>query len=234
MCGNRRRAARYQGSYGRRNRREPATDGIASIIGAIQEIKLAGHGIDSRARTGYGTMPSAYTAELDAQTRGVERGVAYDYPSAADERKQAQAQKETVDFEELPSYEDSTGASKRSIPRESQPQYTPATSDASFEHMTQPHLSRSNPEAALLSNLEVFRTSLLSYSQGSRGAKKEAKHAARSFVEDLRAQEIDRIRSERGCLECGERKQVKRELKPVKDMLKGAVWEAKMERKGRY
>jgi len=179
-------------------------------------------------------MPSAYTAELDAQTRGVERGVAYDYPSAADEKKQAQAQKESVDFEELPSYEDSTGASKRSISRESQPQHTPATSEASFEHTTQPQLPRSSTEAALLSNLEVFRTSLLSYSQGYRGAKKEAKHAARSFVKDLRAQEIAKIRSERGYLECGERKQVKRELKPVKDMLKGAVWEAKMERKGRY
>lgn len=234
MCCNNRRAARAERSYGRRNQPEPAAD-ITSLIGAIQEVKLASHGIDSRAQLGHRTMPPAHTAELDAQTRGIERGIAYDDPSAADEEKEAQAQRGMVDFEELPSYEDSTGASsKPSILRDLQPEYTPTTSKAPFAYTKQSRLPGSNTEAAVLSNLEVFRTSLLSYSQGARHARKDARHAAKTLVKDLHAQEIARVRSERGYLECGERKQVKRELKPVKDMLKGAVWEAKRERKGRY
>ena len=181
-------------------------------------------------------MPAAHAADIDTQTNDVERGVVHDYPSAADEKKNLH--KEKIDFEELPSYEASTGArseaSTSSTTRE--PQYTPATSEASFNHNTQPqtHLPRNNTETLLLSNLDTFRTSLLSYSQGVRGAKKDAKHAAKSFVKDLRAQEMAKIRSERGYLEHGERKQVKRELKPVKEMLKNAVWEAKQERKARY
>lgn len=242
MCGNQRRAARYNGACGSRNQREAATGSIASIIGAIQEIKLASHGIDSKAPTGYSTMPTVHIAEQDSHIRGIERGVTHDYPYAADEKKRLQ--KETVAFEELPSYEASTGVRSGSSASSTvgEPIYTPATSEASYTpdrrdyHQAQPHnqLPSRVDDSPLLHQLEVFRTSLLSYTQGAPGARKDAKHAARSMVRDLRAQEMERSRGESGCLKSSERKQVRRELKLVKDVLRDAVWEAKQERKGRH
>ena len=230
-CNNNRRAARYER---RQDRRQVAAGGIASIIGAIQEIRLAGNGMASRAPAGDGKMLAPETAELDRKDQGFERGVVYDqpYPSAAEEKKQTQ--RDRVPFEELPTYEASTGYSTPGpVPREQQPRsQVPETP----RYTSQSYSSQVTAEARLTSNpnLERFRTSLIDYSNGARGAKKDAKWAAKKFVKDLKAEEIKKVREERRYLEPGEQKEIKRELRPVKEMLKGAVREVKAERKGRY
>lgn len=191
---------------------------IAAVINTIRDIKLASKGIDSRARTD--DMPAR-----GPELQEVERGVVREFPSAEQEKKALQ--RETVNFEVLPTYEEST---ETRTPVATSPIFTPATAGAAQEVALPQQPQRSNPQTIILGNLEAFRSSLLAYKQGASYAKRDAKRAGKIFFRDLYDQEMARRSGGRGHLECGERKQLKRELKPVKQMLKTAVWEAKRER----
>lgn len=203
----------------------PHAGGVTAVIGMLQQMRL---GTASQQQP---PPPMAYNAGLENQTRGVV------FPSAADEKRaEAQKTQAEVQFEELPSYDESTG--NRS------PASTPTVAPAalhqtkSAEQIYQPHqdeampaLHRSNTDM-MLGRLEQFRSGLQQYKDGAHNGKWVAKRAAKTFMRDLYDQEMEKRRSEKGHLACGERKQVRRELKPVKHMLKSAVWEAKRERKG--
>ena len=217
-CGNKR--AQYHGC-GRRgvNYQSQRSDGgVMAIMNALSSIKLANHGIDSSIKQGY--LPAQQPAT--PHSADVEKGVVNDF-----EKDEKTLQPPAVAFEELPSYEETTGT-----PRvQPQPQtYTPETI-----------FSQTNQQTRLLDGLEVFRTSLLDYQQGVRGAKKDAKRAARSVVRDVWRQEVEQRRAERSSLEYDNRKSIKHEfrsikheVKPLKQMLKSAVRDAKAERRGHY
>ena len=180
---------------------------VASLVGALQETKLAAHGIDSKALHG---VPQSYQDEKSKQqVEDVERGVVHDF--AMDEKRGF------VQFEVLPRYEQLTRPEPRIATENAEPQ---------------PGLQPSVTQVMILEYLEPFRQSVLAYRQGACGAKCDAKRAAKNFVKDLYNQERARRRAVNGQLECGARKEIKRELKPVKQMLKAAVKEVKRERCG--
>lgn len=224
MCGNKRRQARMHGhpACGRRSHHATQAGGVAAIIGTLQSMRLGNASQQP-------PMTITRDANLDTQSHGVV------YPSAAAE-KQAEAQHEAaqVQFEELPSYDQSTRS--RSTPEEFDT--THAVPMRGGDYVYHPHpdesvptLHRSNTDG-MIDRLQQFRSGLQQYKDGAHDGKWVAKRAARSFMRDLYDQEVEKRKGDKGYLQCGERKQVRRELKPVKHMLKTAVWEAKMERKG--
>lgn len=220
MCCANKRAARHgaRGHRGTGSQFQHLNSGVIAIMNALNDIKLANHGIDSKIQTGY--LASQQPVVTDTQFGGVERGVVTD-----PEKDEKALQSATIAFEELPSYEASAG-----IPA-SQP-------GATQTHVYVPEAPQQplsvNTQTKVLDNLEVFRSSLLEYRQGVHGAKKDAKRAAKTMVRELWEQEVVARRAEKGSLECGERKSIKREVRPVKQMLKSAIWEAKAERRGHF
>ena len=214
-------AASQQGEYG------PGRQGggpITGLIGALQQIRLG---------ASQQQPPMVKANPYEDQTRGVA------YPSAADEkRSEAQQQNAQIHFEELPSYDESIGA--RSPPSQSANTTTrgmPSPTEDIIQDVYQPNpqkpaLPRSNTEQ-MVARLADLHSSVQEYRSGADDRKWVAKKAAKRFVKDLYAQEMEKRKAQRGgYLECGERKEIKRELKPVKQMLKAAVWEAKQQRKG--
>lgn len=195
----------YSG-YGSCGSRPSASANIASIVGAIQQIRLGSNQYQQQ------SVMKQVPSQIDTQTRGVT------YPSAIDE-KHAHDLGEKVEIEELPSYEASTGMTVRNLP----PQQPPMQEVKAVSTIPgQP----SNRIVTL--GLEHFNTGLEAYRHGDNRA---AKRAAKSFVKDLYSQEMERRRAGKGYLACGERQQIKRDLRPIKEMMKEAVREAKMERR---
>lgn len=135
-----------------------------------------------------------------------------------------------ADSEKLPSYDDSIAGDQstaRNIPTDNK-QAAETTRAFEVPQFSQPTNAGAQGELAV--GLTQFQSALASYKNGACGGRRQAKRAAKNLVYDMYAAEVARRRAEKEYLECGERKQIKRDLKPVKQMLKSAVWEAKRER----
>lgn len=220
MCCNKRRQARLNayGGYGYGScRTSPAGSNIAAIVGSLQQMRLGNGQVQQQV-----PVSNQMLRAVDAQTQGVT------YLSAQDEKRDIKFD-EKLDFEELPSYEASTGESDRRIPAQTTPTIRQDAQEVKIGQ-SQVQLQHQPSNRMVLMGLEHFNTGLEAYRNGDN---KSAKRAAKSFVRDLYAQEVERRRSARGggCLECGERKQIRRELQPLKEMMKEAVREAKIERR---
>lgn len=219
MCCNKRRQARLNacGAYSRGScgATSHAGSNLAAVISALQQARL------NSGPPQHGQQLSSTTQvprDINAQTQGVV------YPSALDEKHGVQVN-DTVDYEELPSYQASTEKSDQSKPFPTTPVVHPVeTQDRVFDST----IDQQPSHPVVLLGLQHFDTGLDAY---RRGDNKGAKRAVKIFVKELYTQEMERRRSAKGYLECGERKQIKRELRPLKEMLKETVREAKTERR---
>lgn len=187
-------------SYGTLNRK----DDIAAVIGAVRGLKL----------------DNSFTSQPRSQieVEGVQANL-------SSEPKQMEAfQHESAGFEELPTYEQSTGV--RQTP--TLPSFNPLSAPSV------PPMLRRTTTQILLQQVTEFRANL-NQAEHQRHWKRDAKRAARDLVRELYDREIERRRmaSSGGYLECGERGQVRRDLKPLKHALKEAIWEVRSRRSTR-
>lgn len=161
-------------------------------------------------------------------------GVIYTPTPAALGDKEKTAE-HTIGYEVLPTYNESVGseeAAARNAPMDNKQAPEAARS---FNEIDVPQILGSGDQGVsgvFAAGLTRFQSALASYNNGSCGGRREAKRAAKNLVHEMYAAEMARRRAQEGRLECGERKQIKRDLKPVKRMLKNAVWEAKSTRSG--
>lgn len=126
--------------------------------------------------------------------------------------------KEAVNFEVLPTYEEAanTGVTPNTATMKSaEATYVPASVNQS---LTSRGLS-----------LNDFNMALTSYREGDCCGKGRARRAAKNLVRELAAQEIARLEATHGSLALKQRKQVRRDLEPLKDVLKNVVREVRRE-----
>ncbi|KAK5075988.1 hypothetical protein LTR64_008567 [Lithohypha guttulata] len=208
MCGHNRRKA-YATECGADNRRGYGTlshsGDISAIVGALGKMK-----IKSTARPYHQAPTTTKAARSSSQKNGVL------YATDVDSRQARAQQQNDLTSEQLPSYDEVVGS--QNVPSS---QTTPAV-------VALP----SSKNESILTRLDEFRFDLEQYKTGARGGKWVVKRAAKGLAKELYYQEIEQRRGMKGYLQCGERKQVRRDLKPVKQMLNDAVWEARRERRG--
>ena len=219
MCCNNRRQARLNG-YGRQQ--YDAVHNISAVIGILQQLRLGS--TQQQTRSLDATMPESFE---QGQTRGIA------YSSITNEKAQEACLDRAPEYAELPSYEDST----RPTPVVSAA--IPITRNAAQQtNRPQPMNTgavrpTSNTEL-IVSSLEQFNSGLQMYRRGKCGGRGTAKRAARAFVRDMFEQELEKRKGSKGYLEFGERKQIRRELKPLKQIMKDAVHEAREDRRNAW
>lgn len=206
---------------------------INDIVGALNELKLALHGIDSK------NLPvRQQDALLVNQEDGLERGVVNDRPSAVelpsplDEKTPLKSQQTTIDV--LPSYEECAQPMAEHIRGQNA---APTAFAPDINNRFLPTSNSAPVHQALVTDqggFEQFRLALLQYSQGTRGAKRNVKMAARGYMSALFEQQMARRQQQNGRRCCGQRRQVKQDLRPIKDLLKTAIKDVRHERKMQY
>lgn len=123
---------------------------------------------------------------------------------------------------------------------EQPPSYDAAISTPVVSDSLNRSISMDNKAGAFKSESQVVMQSydrlqqaLASYRDNGRSGRLPAKRAARALLRDLCEEEIARRRSQRGRLECGERRSIKRELQGLKEEMRNSVWAIKQEHRNR-
>lgn len=216
MCGHKRRAARRAECGYVRPR--PAQAAVIAIIDGIQQMRIA-------SQQQQASIPTATRAtELGQQTRGVI------YHSVDDEKTDPlQRENGEIQFEVLPTYEEVT-QTRSPRPTAVETVTVPTRPIEEIDTATARGLSTlPNSQSVASKGLHEFNLALNSYRNGARGGRRQAKRAARNLVHELVIQERARIEASHGPLACGQRKQIRKDLNPVKAILKNAVREVKRE-----
>lgn len=218
MCGGQRRAARCGGSYGAGNhytRQHGGQSLVLGLIEGIQQIRLASQ--QQRALAAMSAPVAPQTAGFEGQTQGV---------IYADEKRQM-PQQEDVNYEVLPTYEEVADVEKTGV---SDAEATAAQYNEASYVPTRIELPNNANRSLNPSGLNEFNTALAAYRESECGGYCRARRAAKNLVRELASQEVARLEATHGRLACGQRKQIRKDLKPVKNMLKAAVKEARRER----
>lgn len=206
----------------------------------MQQVRLGGATTGSAARQPERSYRGSPTiSELDSRSQT--QGVIYTPDSTVfgDDDYDEKIEVRRASMEELPSYDESVEGRRspaaRNAPMDNKqgmqmPEaiYQTRSVDDDYHMEREP---RSN--GVLPTGMTQFQSALTSYREGACCGRGRAKRAAKNVIHEMYAAEMARRQTEKGRLECGERKQIKRDLKPVKQVLKNAVWEAKNARKAR-
>lgn len=185
------------------------------LIEGVQQMRLASQQQALAAASTQAPVPSPAatdTAELEPQTRGVV------YPLVNGDEKKQMPQQEEVNYEVLPTYEETV--TNTTSTRSAEAPYVPTP------NVLPKGVSQSLPE----SGLNEFNTALVSIREGECGGRCRAKRAARDLLKDLANQEAARFEATYRPITCAQRKQIRKDLAPMKSILKAAVREAKRDR----
>ncbi|KAJ9652877.1 hypothetical protein H2198_007879 [Neophaeococcomyces mojaviensis] len=210
-----------------------STVGVAGVIEAIQQIRLGGATARPAAHHDTQSLPKPVSQQ---QTQGV---IYTPASTVVGDDERTHSEKDGLEMP--PTYDESVDGDRlatRNTPMDNkhpmempEPMYQTQSVEDQYH---QQQLPRANGGAlgVLAAELTQFQSALTSYREGACGGRGRTKRAAKHLVHEMYAAEMARRQAETGRLVCGERKQIKRDLKPVKQMLKSAVWEAKSQRRG--
>lgn len=225
MCGHKRRAARCGGAYGAGYHAAQPHAGRSAVLGLIEGIQQMRLASQQRALDTTSTPVSVPIAPRDTNLPSQTKGVVYDLGNVDGKRQMPLGG--DINFEVLPTYEQ---AASVDTPRAT-------TSEGVLEKPTEAayvptlvELPTNVNQSFASRGLSEFNAALTSYREGGCCGKGRAKRAARNLVREIASQEVARLEAVHGPLACRERKQVRRDLKPVKTLLKSAVKEIKRER----
>lgn len=229
-CGNSRRAARCGGVYGASNQYARPRGGLVmGLIEGVQQMRLVAQqqalatqqqalAAPAPGSAPYSIAPQA--ANFGTQTRGVV------YPVTDNDEKKSMSQEESIDYEELPTYEEAanTENSGATVARAA------LTKSAEAPYMpTNVKLPQNISQSVSPTSLNEFDAALAEYRQRECGGRCRAKRAARDLLRELAEREAARLQETCRPVSYAQRKQIRKDLAPVKTILKAAIREARRE-----
>lgn len=171
------------------------------------------------------TTSHPYTAAprntgFEAQTQGVI------YPLINNEEKKSMPQEEKINYEELPTYEEAANSGHSGVT------VTRDTSTRSAEvpyTLSKVKLPQNISQSVSPTALAEFDSALAAYGQSECGGRCRAKRAAKGLMKELAEREAAHLGEIYRPVTCAQRKQIRKDLAPVKTILRTAIREARRE-----